>query len=273
MQTFSARAPGRVELLGNHTDYNEGVVLSAAINYEVSVQGERLTEAVASVESALSPEPVRQPLDDMQRQEGTRSWANYSLGVVDSLQEEGFPLGGFHMSISSDLPAGAGLSSSAALEVATGRLLMKMFSLEIDPLRLAKLCRRAENDFVGVQCGLLDQVSSVFGRRGKAIYLDCRSEQVENVPLPEGTALLVFHCGVEHRLVGGEYNERREQCFAAAAALGVQALRDVSSAQLEANRARLDPLIFRRAAHIVGEDERVFAGIEHSAERRRQGVR
>ncbi len=263
MQHFSARAPGRVELLGNHTDYNEGVVLSAAINYAVSVEGERLSEVVACVASDQSPETVRQPLDRLEREVGTRSWANYSLGVVDSLQKEGFSLGGFRLNVTSDLPTGAGLSSSAALEVATGCLLMKMFSLEVEPLHLAKLCRRAENQFVGVQCGLLDQVSSVFGRRGNAIYLDCRSEQVENIPLPDDTALLVFHCGVEHRLVGGEYNERREQCFAAASALGVRALRDVSSAQLEAGRVRLDPLIFRRAAHIVGEDERVFAGIEY----------
>ena len=262
MPSLSARAPGRVELLGNHTDYNEGVVLSVAINYAVSVHGERRADGFAEVRSELSPDPVRQPVEDLQRQEGAAAWANYPLGVLASLQAEGFTLGGFHMNIASDLPAGAGLSSSAALEVSTARLLMKLFSLEIEPLPLAKICRRAENDFVGVKCGLLDQVSSIFGRRGSAVYLDCRSEQVDNIPLPDDTALLVFHCGVEHRLVGGEYNERREQCFAAAEALGVRALRDVSSAQLEAARGELDPLVYRRALHIVGEDERVFAGIE-----------
>ena len=158
---------------------------------------------------------------------------------------------------------GAGLSSSAALEVATAKLLMKLFSLEIEPMALAKLCRRAENDFVGVKSGLLDQVSSIFGRRGQAVYLDCRSEQVENIPLPAHTALLVFHCGIEHQLVGGEYNERRDQCFAAARAMNVPALRDVSQAQLDAARPHLDPLVYRRAAHIVGENERVFAGIDY----------
>ena len=262
MQSLSARAPGRVELLGNHTDYNEGVVLSAAINYAVKVHGESRADQFAVVESVSTPVPVRQPVENPQRQTGANSWANYPLGVVSVLREAGHPLGGFHMNVTSDLPAGAGLSSSAALEVATARFLMKMFLLEIEPMSLAKICRRAENDFVGVQCGLLDQVSSIFGRRGHAVYLDCRSEQVDNVPLPSGTALLVFHCGVEHRLVGGEYNERRAQCFAAAAALGVRALRDVNSEQLEAGRGRLDPLVYRRAAHIVGEDERVFAGIE-----------
>ena len=179
------------------------------------------------------------------------------------LREAGYPIGGFEMSVASDLPPGAGLSSSAALEVATGRLLMKLFSLEIPPMELAKLCRRAENDYVGVNCGLLDQVSSIFGKRGQAIYLDCRSEQVENIPLPPQTELLVFHTGVEHRLVGGEYNERREQCFAAARALGVPALRDVGGERLAAARSELDPLVYRRAAHVVGEIERGFAGIDY----------
>lgn len=263
MNPLSARGPGRVELLGNHTDYNDGVVLSAAINFAVTVQGETSADQSVTVRSTFSAAPVSEPLARLGKQSGDASWANYPFGVAFCLRDAGYPIGGFQMSVASDLPPGAGLSSSAALEVATARLLMKLFSLEIAPMELAKLCRRAENEYVGVNCGLLDQVSSIFGKRGQAIYLDCRSEQVENIPLPPQTELLVFHTGVEHRLVGGEYNERREQCFAAARALGVPALRDVSSAQLEAARARLDPLVYRRAAHVVGEDERVFAGIEH----------
>lgn len=260
--TATSRAPGRVELLGNHTDYNDGVVLSAAIHYAVTTRGETLPEASARVSSDFAPAAVDALLDDLVPLKDKSAWANYSLGVAAILREEGYSLGGFAMQVKSNLPAGAGLSSSAALEVATACLLMKLYSLEIDPLRLAKICRRAENDFVGVKCGLLDQVSSIFGRRGQAVYLDCRSEQISNIPLPPDTGLLVFHCGVPHRLVGGEYNERREQCFAAAAALGVPALRDVAGDQLTAARARLDPVIYRRAAHIVGENERVFAGIE-----------
>ena len=258
----TSRAPGRVELLGNHTDYNEGVVLSAAINYAVTTRGEAIEERRAEVTTSFAKEPVNASLDALSPFSGESSWANYSLGVAAILREEGYTFGGFTMQVESDLPAGAGLSSSAALEVATARLIMKLYSLEIDPLRLAKICRRAENDFVGVKSGLLDQVSSIFGKRGQAIYLDCRSEQIENIPLPPESALLVFHCGIEHRLVGGEYNERREQCFAAARALGVKALRDVTSAMLENARTQLDPLVYRRAAHIVGEDERVFAGID-----------
>lgn len=262
MNRLSSRGPGRVELLGNHTDYNDGVVLSSAINYAVTAQGERRGDTNATLHSTLSPDAVTQPLDGLTRQQGEASWANYPLGVVHCLREAGYAIGGFEMSVASDLPVGAGLSSSAALEVATAKLLMKLFSLEIEPMPLAKLCRRAENDFVGVQSGLLDQVSSIFGRRDHAVYLDCRSEQVENIPLPGHTALLVFHCGIEHRLVGGEYNERRDQCFAAARAMNVPALRDVDEAQLEAARPHLDPLVYRRAAHIVGENARVFTGID-----------
>ena len=262
MNSLSARGPGRVELLGNHTDYNEGVVLSAAINFAVTIHGEARADGAVSVRSTFAPHEVRAPLSRLDKQTGGNSWANYPFGVADCLRKAGYPISGFQMSIDSDLPPGAGLSSSAALEVATARLLQKLFSLEITPLELAKLCRRAENNYVGVQCGLLDQVSSVFGKRGHAIYLDCRSESVQNIPLPSETALLVFHTGAEHRLVGGEYNERREQCFAAARALGAPALRDVTTAQLEAARGTLDDLVYRRAAHVVGENERVFAGID-----------
>ena len=263
MKTFSARGPGRVELLGNHTDYNDGVVLSAAINFAVTVQGQASTDEAATISSTFSPEIVREPLSRLDPQRGETAWANYPLGVAYCLREAGYPIEGFEMEVASDLPSGAGLSSSAALEVATARFLMKLFSLEISPMEVAKLCRRAENDYVGVNCGLLDQVSSIFGKRGQAIYLDCRSEQVENIPLPSDTELLVFHTGVEHRLVGGEYNERREQCFAAARALGVSALRDVTVSQLQHARSILDPLVYRRAAHVVGENERVFAGIDY----------
>ena len=264
MNPLSSRGPGRVELLGNHTDYNDGVVLSVAINYAVTTRGSRSDDSTITLRSELSQDTVAVPLQGFSRQTGGAAWANYPLGVVQCLREAGHSIGGFEMSVASDLPVGAGLSSSAALEVATAKLLMKLFSLKIEPMPLAKLCRRAENEFVGVPSGLLDQVSSIYGRKGQAIYLDCRSEQVENIPLPADTELLVFHTGIEHELVGGEYKERRDQCFAAASALRVPpALRDVSAAQLEAARPSLEPLVFRRAAHIVGEDERVFAGIEY----------
>lgn len=257
-----AHAPGRVELLGNHTDYNEGVVLSAAIDRGVTVHGSPLGDGKVAITSLAMNQRVEVPIASVVKQAGDQSWANYALGVVKIFGEHGYKLDGFSLEIASDLPIGAGLSSSAALEVATATFLKKLCSWKIEPLQLAKLCRRVENEFVGVNCGLLDQVSSVFGRKNSAIFLDCRAETVENVAFPDGLALLITHSGARHELVGGEYNERREQCFSAAAKLGARALRDVTSTQLDKNREKLTDLEYRRAAHVVGENERVAQGVE-----------
>jgi galactokinase len=259
MQKASAYAPGRVELLGNHTDYNEGYVLSAAIDRGVSMKGAMSADDAIHLHGIDHNLTLRVPGKAIARNE-SETWANYLLGVVWSLRQEGFEIGGFDAEFSSTLPMGAGLSSSAALEVATANLLCKLFSLKIEPMRLAKICRRAENEFVGVNCGLLDQVSSVFGKAHHAIFLDCRNETVMNIPFPNGVELLITHSGVKHALVGGEYNERRAQCFEAARILGVKALRDVTSAQLEAARCELPQLDYKRALHVVGENERVTRG-------------
>jgi len=260
MTTLTVHAPGRVELLGNHTDYNEGYVLSAAIDRGVTLQGNSTGSGKITLHSATMESSVESDISGIERSEKA-PWANYPLGVVWTFLEEKLPLSGFSAEISSDLPLGAGLSSSAALEVATATFLRKLFGLELDPLRLAKLCRKAENEFVGVNCGLLDQVSSTFGKKDHAIFLDCRNETVENVAFPRGVSLLITHSGVKHALVGGEYNERRLQCFEAAEKLGARALRDVSSARLEEAKATLPPLVYKRAAHVVGENERVLSGI------------
>jgi len=256
-----AHAPGRIELLGNHTDYNEGVVLSAAIDRGVTVHGGPREEGRVVLSSLALERSMEVRIEDFDKQV-EESWANYALGVVRVFGARGYELGGFTMEIVSDLPIGAGLSSSAAFEVATATFLKKVFRWEIAPLELARLCRQAENEFVGVNCGLLDQASSVFGKKNCAIFLDCRAETVETVPFPDGVALLITQSGLKHALVGGEYNERREQCFAAAAKLGARALRDVTPATLEAGREKLSALEYRRAAHVVGEIERVGRGIE-----------
>ncbi len=257
----SAYAPGRVELLGNHTDYNQGYVLSAAIDRGVTMMGELTGSSCTELRSIALDQSFETAADRLVPSE-EHEWANYPLGVLDVFGKEGLPVSGFRAEIESTLPLGAGLSSSAALEVSTAKLLEKLFGFTLDPLTLAKLCRRAENEFVGVNCGLLDQVSSVFGKAGHAIFLDCLKETVELTPFPAGVELLITHCGVPHRLSGGEYNERREQCFDAAARMGVPALRDVTSAQLEAARESLPRLSYLRAAHIVGENERVLRGVE-----------
>ncbi len=256
MQSASSFAPGRVELLGNHTDYNGGVVLSAAIDMGISARG-RLRDGGRIV---LSSDGIDGKVDvGLAGLAASGSWADYPLGVAKMLKDAGYPVGGFEAEFSSTLPLGAGLSSSAAIEVCTAVLLMKLFAFDMDRLDLAKLCRKAENEFVGVSCGLLDQVSSIFGKKEHAIFLDCRAETVENVALPEGVALLVVNSGVKHALTGGEYNERRDQCFEAAKILGVPALRDATSAQLAA--ADMPELVRRRAAHITGENERVFEAL------------
>lgn len=257
----TAFAPGRVELLGNHTDYNEGYVLSAAIDRGVTMHGDHTANGLIHLRSNTVERSVSVPLGNFERQAG-ETWANYPLGVVRSLADAGYAVGSFSAEISSDVPTGAGLSSSAALEVATATLLAKIFDFDLAPMEKAKLCRRAENDFVGVNCGLLDQVSSVFGRRDHIIFLDCRRETVETIPFSPDLCLLVINSGVEHRLIGGEYNERRASCFAAAERLGEAALRDVTSAQLDRAKDKLPALLWRRAAHIVGENERVRAGID-----------
>lgn len=256
-----AHAPGRVELLGNHTDYNEGLVLSAAIDRGVTVHGEPRSDGRMLLTSLALDRRVDVGWKEFEKQV-EETWANYALGVVRVFGNHGYELGGFSMEIASDLPIGAGLSSSAALEVATAMLLKKLFRWQIEPLRLAKLCRQVENEFVGVKCGLLDQVSSVFGKKNCAILLDCREESVQTVPFPGDVALLITHSGAKHELVGGEYNERREQCFSAASKMGARALRDVSSGDLEAAREKLSEMEYRRAAHVVGEMERVNQGIE-----------
>ncbi len=252
-------APGRDELLGNHTDYNQGLVLSAAIHLGVTVRARKDSSNLITVSSATNGRRAEIDIPSIARLH-TESWANYPLGVIETLRQTGFPLGGTTIDIDSNLPLGAGLSSSAALEVATAFALRELYRLPLDPMQIAKLCQRAENEFVGVQCGLLDQASSVFGQAGKAILLDFRSVTAEPVGLPSEVAILLLASGIPHALTGGEYNERREQCARAAALLSVTALRETTTAAVQA--AKMDPVVQRRALHITGENERVSRGIK-----------
>jgi len=254
-----AFAPGRVEILGNHTDYNEGVVLSAAIDCGVTASVHRLLQRQIEVSSQTNQRTAIANLDELSPS-AAEPWANYCFGVVRELMAVGWPAHGLGIEIASDLPVGAGLSSSAALEVATAFAAIDLANWSLAPMKIAQLCQKAENEFVGVKCGLLDQASSVFGEDNRAILLDFRSTTAETYQLPAGVSLLLLNSGIPHALTGGEYNERREQCQAAAAALKVTALRDATTNQVE--NSDLDPLVKRRALHITGENERVFAGRE-----------
>ncbi|MDQ6655679.1 MAG: galactokinase [Verrucomicrobiota bacterium] len=258
MRSETAYAPGRVEVLGNHTDYNQGVVLAAAIDRGLTMTGRRRTDDIIALTSRGHFEVQ---LSQLQPQSEQR-WVNYPLGVVQQLQRAGYDVGGFEAEITSDVPAGAGLSSSAAFEVATAGLLMKLHGWQIEPLEVAKLCQRAENEFVGVRSGLLDQATSVFGRADHLVYLDCQTDEIRTIPFPAGYALVIADSGVKHNLQQSQYNDRRDECAAAAEALGVASLREVTPERLEAARGSLDPVLYRRAAHIVGENDRVWRAME-----------
>lgn len=248
-----AYAPGRVELLGNHTDYNEGVVLAAAIDRGLKMSGERRSDGLITLRSAsLGEFAIR--CEDLRPQKEPR-WVNYVLGVVRELIDSGVSIDGFSAEIDGNLPSGCGLSSSAALEVATAFFLLKLYAVTLPPLEIAKLCQRSDHRFVGVQSGLLDQVTSIFGRSQHAVFFDARTEEVRTIPFPPGLALVVAESGTRRELADGLYNKRREETRAAAEALGLVALRDITPNELA--KRNLPSLLYRRAAHIVGENERV----------------
>jgi galactokinase len=252
-----AYAPGRVELLGNHTDYNEGFVLAGAIDRGLNVSGEKRNDGrIALHSSALGDYDLR--IEDLQAQDEPR-WTNYVLGVVRELLDVGVPIEGFSARIEGNLPFGCGLSSSAALEVATAFFLLKLSATSLPPIEVARLCQRAEHRFVGVQSGLLDQVTSIFGRAGHAVFFDARSEEVRLIPFPPSLALIIAESGRKRDLGTGLYNQRREETRAAVEALGLVALRDISTTELE--KRDLPPLLRRRAAHIAGENERVQSAL------------
>jgi galactokinase len=207
LDTVFACAPGRVELLGNHTDYNEGVVLGAAINRVICVSGVKNDRSIR-LTSADFGEVEIHPADLRPLQE--RCWANYILGVADELRNLHVPIRGFTADVSGDLPIGAGLSSSAACELATALFLLKLFAARLAPLEIAKACQRAEHRYVGVQSGLLHQMISLYGRADHAVFFDCRSEEIRCVPFPAELALVIAQSGKKRELAQGEYNLRRE---------------------------------------------------------------
>jgi galactokinase len=256
---LQVRAPGRVNLIGEHTDYNGGFVLPCAIDYETRVAASPLPGRLLHVVAAdfgqardtidLGAPPAPRP---------DAPWANYVRGVVALLQASGLALGGAQLAIAGNVPQGAGLSSSAALEVAVAHALQQLNGLELDRTALARLAQRAENEFVGCQCGIMDQLISARGQAGHALLIDCRSLQVQPVPLPRGVAVVILHSRVARGLVDSAYNERRRQCEAAARHARVAALRDLDAATLQARAAGLDPLVLRRARHVVTENQRTL---------------
>lgn len=255
-----ARAPGRVEFIGNHTDYNGGAVLGAAIDRYVTVAAAPAAAGHFRLRSTGGNPPVDLSTAIEAKLTGSDAWANYPLGVWRALGDFKLPRPeGFDLLVDSDLPAGAGLSSSAALELATALALLKLAGGEISLEQLAALGRHAENRYVGVPCGILDQGTSAFGAVGQLVHIDCRGPVFSRVPLPAGTHLWIFNTREKHALVDGLYSERHRECQEAAQALGVKLLADLTPEQLAPLAGRLSPVLGRRAKHIVEEHARVGA--------------
>lgn len=262
-------APGRVELLGNHTDYNEGFVLPAAIDRGIAIAGSLREVPRARVVSTLQDKTAVFDPANPEREPET-AWANYVKGIVDEMNKAGLLVGGFDAAIASSVPLGAGVSSSAALLVSTARLLLALYhdDFRVEPMELAKLARRAENNFVGAPVGILDQFSSVFGVAGHALFLDCRTLEHRTLRLPTNeAAIMIADSGVKHALAeGGGYRERRAQCEAAARWFAertgkpIKALRDVTPELLEEFAPEMDSILEKRARHIVYENKRVEMG-------------
>ncbi|MBC3192387.1 galactokinase [Pseudonocardia sp. C8] len=250
-------APGRVNLIGEHTDYNDGFVLPFALPHRAVVAAAPASGPVSRVRSAQEPSVAEFTAASVVPGD-VDGWAAYVAGTCWAFREAGYPVGEVELELDSDVPVGAGLSSSAAVECAVGVALAGLAGVEVDPTELARIARRAENEFVGAPTGGMDQMAAVHGRAGRLVFLDTRDDTVELVPfdLPaHGCTLLVIDTRAPHAHAGGEYGARRRDCEEAAAALGVPALRDASLADVE----RLaDDRVRRRARHVVSENERVL---------------
>lgn len=254
------RAPGRVNLIGEHTDYNDGFVLPMAIDRAVVVALRPRADRCVRAVSLDFEEEATFDLDDLTR--GGPGWAEYLKGSAWAYAEAGGLLAGWEGVVTGDVPRGAGLSSSAALELATLRAFAALDGDDWDPAAMARLGQRAENAWVGVNCGIMDQMISAAGEADHALLIDCRTLDTEAVPLPEGTVAVILDTGTRRGLVDSAYNERRAACEAAAEALGVAALRDATLDALEAARDRLGDVVYRRARHVVSENARVLEAAE-----------
>ena len=261
-------APGRVNVIGEHTDYNDGFVLPMAIErYAIMAADSATAPGKISIYDAHFKEnatiDISAPIT-----KGSPKWSNYIRGVLCGFQNRGQKIPALDVAFMSTVPLGGGLSSSAALEVCTATLIEAVTGKTIDPVEKALLAQKAEHDFANVPCGIMDQFISALGREGHLLLLDCRTRQTELVPMSDpSVALLIINTNVKHELSGGEYAERRAQCEEAARNLGVKSLRDCTPDRLESGKGKLSEVVFRRARHVIGEIERTThaaEGIRHS---------
>lgn len=260
--TMLSHAPGRVNLIGEHTDYNDGFVMPCAIRFGTAMAAkkngtDKMRVLAVDVDGDFDEFPVTA---DMQKHE-SKTWSNYLRGVTMLIAKKGCKFEGLDVAICGNVPLGAGLSSSAALEVCFGNLISQAFGLNIALQDIALIGQAAEA-FIGCKCGIMDQTISACGKKGHALMLDCRSLEKTLVPVPSNLEVLIVNSNVKHALVGGEYNERREQCENAARIIGVKALRDATMDMLDAVKDKMDDVTYRRARHVITEDERVLKAVE-----------
>ena len=260
------RSPGRVNILGEHTDYNEGFVLPAAINKNIYIAISKRKDPIINLYAADFDENFSTDISQVKRSD--IHWPNYILGVVDQLQKQGFQLSGFNAVIDGDIHIGAGLSSSAAVECATIYALNHIFELGLDRLQMVPLAQKAEHVFAGVNCGIMDQFASMFGKKDHAIKLDCRSLEYEYVPLLlDGYKIVLLNTNVKHNLAASEYNTRRQQCEMGVSLIAtynpaVKNLRDVNIDMLKEFVEPVNPLVYQRCKYIVQENERLLGACE-----------
>ncbi|HEY6952740.1 MAG TPA: galactokinase [Bacteroidota bacterium] len=266
-----ASAPGRVNLIGEHTDYNNGYVFPVAINRKTVVAASSRNDSILALHAHNFNASVEIPLSNLKRTK-EQSWSNYSKGVASVLLDEGIELRGANLLINSDIPSGAGLSSSAALEMATAHALLALNGITMPLLELIHTCHDAEFEFVGVHCGIMDQFISCLGKKDRALFLDCESLNYEHVPVPPECKLVVCDTGVRRNLATSEYNIRRQQCSEGAQEFSyvlpsVKTLRNVSVKQFEQHKSMLGDIIRRRCRHVIFENDRVL----HSKEALKNG--
>ncbi|GMQ79251.1 MAG: galactokinase [Anaerolineae bacterium] len=255
-----ARAPGRVNLIGEHTDYNDGFVLPMAIDLAIWMALGPIDSSTIRLYSINFKQEAKTDLNDLKHND--QGWLEYVKGMAWALQQSGYSLAGWQGIVWGEIPIGAGLSSSAAMELVSARSFAAVSGFDWDPVQMATLAQRAENEWVGVNCGIMDQLISAMGKSGHALFIDCRSLDTRPVKLPPETTVIVMDTNTRRGLVDSAYNERRSQCEEAAKLLGVSKLRDIDLDTLEENTNRLDPTVYKRARHVISENSRVLDAVE-----------
>lgn len=254
-------APGRVNLIGDHTDYNDGFVLPAAINYGTDIAASKRKDNIIAVYAHdCDKESIEFSLENIQFDQN-RMWVNYLAGTLKVLMNSFHDIHGANIVVSGNVPQGAGLSSSASFEIAILKTFSELYGLDLDGVRAALKGQRAENSFVGCNCGIMDQLISAMGKDKHAMLLDCRNLVFQDAPIPDDLSIFIVNSNVKRGLVDSEYNQRRIQCEQAAAHFRVKALRDVTIEQIESAKEQLDPVLFKRAKHVITENTRTESAL------------